>query len=54
MEVGAYLIGMVNTNTKGLRKENIEKLKNNCIGGSCLVLRSKPMVPRVRPIIAIG
>ena len=54
MELGAELIGMVKTNTKGLCKETIEKLTKNWPGGSYLVLRSKPMVPGGRPCIAIG
>ena len=45
---------MVKTNTKGLRKETIEKLTKNWPGGSYLVLRSKPMEPRGRPLISIG
>ena len=54
MELGAELIGMVKTNTTGLCKEKIEKLTKNWPGGSYLVLRSKPMVPGGRPLIAIG
>ena len=54
MEVGAELIGMVKTNNKGFCKETIEKLTKDWPGGSYLVLRSKPMVPRDRPLIAIG
>ena len=54
MELGAELIGMVKTNTKGFCKEIIEKLTKNWPGGSYLVLRSKPMVPGGRPLIAIG
>ena len=45
MEMGVELIGMVNTNTKGFCKETIEKLTKDWLGGSYLVLRSKPMVP---------
>ena len=52
--MGAELIGIVNTNTKGLRKETIVKLTKDWPGGSYLVLRSKPMVPGDRPLIAIG
>ena len=52
--MGAELIGTVKTNTKGFCKETIEKLTKNCPGGSYLVLRSKHMVPRGRPLIAIG
>ena len=54
MEVGAEFIGVVNTNTKGLCKETIEKLTKDWPGGSYLVLRSKPMVPGYRPLISIG
>ena len=54
MELGAELIGMVKTNTKGFCKEIIEKLTKIWPGGSYLVLRSKPMVPGGRPCIAIG
>ena len=45
---------MVKTNTKGFRKETIEKLTKNWPGGSYLVLRSKPMVPGGRSLISIG
>ena len=54
MEVGAESIGMVKTNTKVFCKETIDKLKNDWSGGSYLVLRSKPMVPRDMPLIDIG
>ena len=54
IELGAELIGMVKTNTKGFYKETIEKLTKDWTGGSYLVLRSKPMVPGGRPLIAIG
>ena len=54
MEVGAQLVCIVKTNTKGFFKENIEKLTNYWSGGSYLVLRSNHMVPRGRLLIAIG
>ena len=54
MEVGANLIGMVKTNTKGFCKDTIEKLTKDWPGGYYLVFKSKPMVPGDRPIIAIG
>ena len=54
MEVGAKFIGMVKTNTKRLCKENIERVTKDCPGGSYLMFRSKPMVPRDRPLNAIG
>ena len=40
------------TNAKGFCKETIEKLTNYWTGGSYLVLRSKPMVPGDRLLIA--
>ena len=54
MEFGAKLIGMLKINTKGFCKDTIEKLTKDWPGGSYLVLRSKPMIPRGRPIISIG
>ena len=54
MELGAEFIGMVKTNTKGFCKETIEKLTKDWPGGSYPVLRSKPMVPGDRTLIAIG
>ena len=54
IEVGAKLIGMVKTNTKVFCKDTIENLKRYCPGGSYLVLGSKPMLPRYRPLIDIG
>ena len=54
MEVGVELIGMVKTNNKGLCKDKIWKLTKDWPGGSYLVLRSKPMVPGDRTIIAMG
>ena len=53
MEMGADLIGMVNTNTKGFYKEKIYKLTKDWPGSLYLMLRSKPMVPRDRPLIYI-
>ena len=53
MEVGAELIDMVKTNTKGFCKETIDNLTKDLPGGSYLVLRSKHMVPGDRPLIAI-
>ena len=52
-EVGAKLIGMVNTNTKVFCKETIERLTKDCPGGSYLVLRSKSMVPGGRLLVDI-
>ena len=54
MELGDELIGTVNTNIKVFCKDTIEKLTKNWLGGSYLVLRSKPMVPGGQPLIAIG
>ena len=54
MKVSAELIGMVKTNTKEFCKETIEKLTKYWPGGSYLMLRSKPMIPGDRPLIAIG
>ena len=54
MDVGADLIGMDKTNIKGFCREIIEKLTKDWPGCSYLLLRSKPMVPRGRPLIAIG
>ena len=54
MEVGAKLIGMVKTNTKGFCKDTIENLTKDWPGGSYLVLRSKARVPGDRPLIDIG
>ena len=53
MEVGAKLVGMVKTNTKGFCKETIEKLTKNWTRGSYLLLVSKPMVLGSRPPIDI-
>ena len=54
MGLGAEFIGVVKANTKGFYKETIEKLTKDWSGGSYLMLRSKPMVPRGRPLISIG
>ena len=54
MEFGAELIGTVKKNTKIFCQDTIEKLTKDWPGGSYLVLSSKPMVPGVRPLIAIG
>ena len=52
MEV-AELIGVVKTNTKGFCKKIISNITKYWPGGSYLVLRSKPMIPGDRPLIAI-
>ena len=53
-EMSAELIGIVKTNIKGFCREAIENLTKDWPGGPYLVLRSKPMVPGDRPLIAIG
>ena len=52
--IGVDLIDMVKTNTKGFCKATIEGLTKDWPGGSYIVLRSKPMGPGERPLIAIG
>ena len=54
MDVGAYLIGVVKTNTKVFFKETIENLTKDWPGVSYLVLISKPIVPGGRLLIPIG
>ena len=53
MEVGVELVFMVKTNTKGFCKETIEELIKFWPGVFYLVIRSKPIVPGDRPLIAI-
>ena len=53
MEVGSELIDTVKKNTKGFCNETIVKLTKDWLVGSYLVLRSKPMVPGDRLLIAI-
>ena len=53
IDVGADLIGVVKTNTKGFFKDTIDNLTNNWPGGSYLVLRSKPIVHGGMPLIGI-
>ena len=48
------MVVMVKTNTKICYKDTTDNLKNDCPGGSYLLLMSKSMVPGGRPIIAIG
>ena len=45
---------MVKTNTKVFCKDNIKNITKDCPGGSYLVLWSKHMVLRGRPLISIG
>ena len=54
MKVGAELIGMGKTNTKGFCKYNIDILTKDWRGGSYLVLKSRHMVPGDSTLIAIG
>ena len=53
MEVGSDIIGVVKTNTKGFYRDTIQNLTNDWTVGSCLLLKSKPMVSGVRPLISI-
>ena len=52
--IGVNLISMVKKNTKGFCKAKIEGSAKDWPGGSYIVLRSKPMVPGERPLLAIG
>ena len=54
MEVGAKLVGIVKTNTKGFCKETTEKLTKYWSQGYYLVLGSNTIVTGGRPLIAIG
>ena len=54
MVVGADMIGVGKTNTKGFCKYTIENLKKCFPVGSYLMLRSKPMVTGGRRLICIG
>ena len=53
MDVGADMIGMVKTNTKGFLKETIDNITKDWPGGSYLVLNRNPMVTGDRQLIAI-
>ena len=54
MHVVSYIIGMVKNNIKEFCKDTIENIKIYWQGNYYLVLRIKPMVPGVRPLIATG
>ena len=54
MDIGTDMIGMVKTNKKRFCKEIIEKMTNNWLGCSYLVLMRKAMVTGDRPKIAKG
>ena len=54
MECVADLIDIVKTNTEVFCKVKTEKITNYWTGGSYLILRIKPIVPRGKSIIAIG
>ena len=43
--IGVYLIYMVKTNIRGFCRAVIEGLTKYWPGGSCIVLRTNPMVP---------
>ena len=45
MGVGAGIIAMVKTNTKGFKKDIIENLTKYYTGGSQLMIKSNPLVP---------
>ena len=53
MDVGAEIIGMVKTNTKGLCKNTITNMTKYWPGGSYLVLKINSMVYGYIPLIAI-
>ena len=53
MDVVTEMIGIVKTNKKVFCKDTINNITKYWPGGSYLVLRSKPMLPRGRPLIAI-
>ena len=52
--IGVDFIGTVKTNTRGFFKAAIDGLRKDRPDGSYIVLRSKPMVPGERPLLAIG
>ena len=52
--VNANMVGMVKINTKGLCKDMIDKLTNDCTAGSYLMLKRKSAVLRDRLLINIG
>ena len=52
--IGVDLVGLVKTNTKRLCKAMIEESTKDQPGRSYIVLRSKHMAPRERPLLAIG
>ena len=54
MEVCAYMIGMVKTNTKLFCKYTTDSMKKYWPGGFYIMLKSKSTVPWDRPLIAIG
>ena len=53
MHVGADIIGVVKTNTKGFCKYNTKNLTQDCPGGSSILLEIKYMVPSDRPLKSI-
>ena len=52
MDFGAYMIGMVKTNTKGLCKDNIKNMRKDWLRGSYFVLERKSTVTEDRLLIA--
>ena len=52
--IGVDFIGMLKINIKLFCKATLEGLTKDWLGGSYIVLRSKPMVPGERQILAIG
>ena len=54
MDVGADIMGVIKTHTKGFCKDIIQNITKDWLGGYYLVLSIKPMVPRFRTPISIG
>ena len=54
MGIGTDMVGMVTTNTKGLCKDTIDNIKNDCPGASYLTPKRKYVVPGDRLIIDKG
>ena len=54
MAEGLDYCGPVKTIHKGFCQAKLEKLMNNFLGGSYIVMKSTPRVPVDRPLISIG
>ena len=54
MAEGLDYCGPVKTIPKGFCQAKLEKLTNDFLGGSYLVMKSTPRVPVDRPLISIG